>query len=106
MKNILLILLMMVIAYLLSACDSKNGSSIIEETTPDAAYRKILVAYFSWGGTTQQVAENIVRYSGGTLFRIETVNPYPTEYTPCTVVAYCSDVESWLKEIGIKVVDK
>lgn len=87
MKNILLILLMMVIAYPLSACDSKNDTSITEETTPEATDHKILVAYFSWGGTTQQVAENIARYSGGTLFRIETVNPYPTEYTPCTVVA-------------------
>lgn len=87
MKNILLILLMMVIAYPLSACDSKNDSSITEETAPEATDHKILVAYFSWGGTTQQVAENIARYSGGTLFRIETVNPYPTEYTPCTVVA-------------------
>lgn len=48
---------------------------------------KILVAYFSWGGTTQHMAQEIVRQTGADLFRIEPVVPYPTEYTPCTEVA-------------------
>ncbi|RHJ82686.1 flavodoxin [Parabacteroides sp. AM08-6] len=87
MKNIVLILFMLIATYPLLACERKNDSSIEENTIPEVRNRKILIAYFSWGGTTQQVAENIARYSGGTLFRIETVNPYPTEYTPCTEVA-------------------
>ena len=49
--------------------------------------KKILVAYFSWSGNTQYVAEQIAKQTGGTLFRIEPVKPYPTEYTPCTEVA-------------------
>ena len=48
---------------------------------------KILVTYFSWSGNTQYVAEQIAKQTGGTLFRIEPVKPYPTEYTPCTEVA-------------------
>lgn len=48
---------------------------------------KILIAYFSWGGNTQAVAEYISEQTQGDLFRIEPVNPYPTEYTPCTEVA-------------------
>lgn len=48
---------------------------------------KMLVAYFSWGGTTQRMAQEIVRQTGADLFRIEPVVPYPTEYTPCTEVA-------------------
>lgn len=48
---------------------------------------KILVAYFSWGGTTQRMAQEIVRQTGADLFRIEPVVPYPTEYPPCTEVA-------------------
>lgn len=48
---------------------------------------KILVAYFSWGGTTQRMAQEIVRQAGADLFRIEPAMPYPTEYTPCTEVA-------------------
>lgn len=48
---------------------------------------KILVAYFSWGGTTQRMAQEIARQTGADIFRIEPVIPYPTEYTPCTEVA-------------------
>lgn len=55
--------------------DTPNGDS------------KILVAYFSWGGTTQRMVQEIVRQTGADLFRIEPVVPYPTEYTPCTEVA-------------------
>jgi len=75
---------MMVVISPLSAC---SGNINLKQETPEIADRKILIAYFSWGGTTQQVAENIAKETGGTLFRIETVNPYPTEYTPCTEVA-------------------
>lgn len=49
--------------------------------------KKILIAYFSWGGNTQHVAEHIATLTDGTLFRIEPEKPYPTEYTPCTEVA-------------------
>lgn len=48
---------------------------------------KILVAYFSWGGTTRRMATQIAEQTGGTLFEIVPVTPYPTEYTPCTEVA-------------------
>ena len=49
--------------------------------------KKVLIAYFSWGGNTQHVAEYIASLTGGTLFRIEPEKSYPTEYTPCTEVA-------------------
>ena len=55
--------------------DTPNGNS------------KILVAYFSWGGTTQRMAQEIVRQTGADIFRIEPVVPYPTDYTECTEVA-------------------
>ena len=48
---------------------------------------KILVAYFSWGGTTQRMAQEIVNQTGADLFRIEPIVPYPTDYTACTEVA-------------------
>ena len=48
---------------------------------------KILVAYFSWGGTTQRMAQEIVRQTGADIFRIEPVVPYPTDYTKCTEMA-------------------
>ena len=58
-----------------------------EEPEKPVGSGKILVAYFSWGGTTQRMAQEIVRQTGADVFRIEPVVPYPTEYTPCTEVA-------------------
>ncbi len=49
--------------------------------------KKVLVAYFSWGGTTRRMAEAIQTVTGGDIFEIEPVVPYPTSYTPCTEVA-------------------
>ncbi len=73
--------------------------------TPTSGSR-ILVAYFSWGGTTQRMAQQIANLTEADLFRIEPVVPYPTEYTPCTVVAreekennarpaIANEVENW-----------
>lgn len=58
----------------------------------------ILVAYFSRAGenynvgviekgNTAIIAEMIGTYTGGDLFQIETVNPYPESYDECTEVA-------------------
>ncbi len=55
---------------------------------------KVLVAYFSHSGenygvgeikegNTQKVAQEIARQTGGTLFRIQPVKKYPTEYDDC-----------------------
>lgn len=75
----------------LACCSSKSPNNTEENTgnndNTEVTDRNILIAYFSWGGNTGQVAENIADHTGGTLFRIETVNPYPTDYTECTVVA-------------------
>ena len=48
---------------------------------------KILIAYFSWGGNTEAVANYIANQTQGELFRIEPVVPYPSDYTLCTEVA-------------------
>ena len=42
--------------------------------------KKVLIAYFSWGGNTKSIAEKIQGKTGGDLFRIETVESYPTDY--------------------------
>jgi flavodoxin len=40
----------------------------------------ILIAYYSWHGNTRKIAELIERRTGGTLFEIEPVQPYTTDY--------------------------
>jgi flavodoxin len=44
---------------------------------------KILVAYFSWGGNTRGIAQQIHQQSGGDLFEIECVTPYSSDYRTC-----------------------
>ncbi|MDD3338087.1 MAG: flavodoxin [Lachnospiraceae bacterium] len=75
--------------------DSSDSSS--ENSTSDSG-SKILVAYFSRAGenynvgtvekgNTQIMAEMIAEETGGTLFKVETVTPYPSSYDECTDVA-------------------
>ena len=47
------------------------------EAAPAPANGKVLVAYFSWGGTTRKVAQAIQQKTGG---EIKTEKPYPTDY--------------------------
>ncbi len=41
---------------------------------------KTLVAYFSWSGNTEALAKMIQAGTGADLFRIETAEPYPSDY--------------------------
>lgn len=51
------------------------------------ASAKSIVVYFSWGGTTKQLAEQIQKSTGADIFRLESEEPYPSSYTPTTKVA-------------------
>lgn len=44
---------------------------------------EILIAYFSWSGNTEKVADMIYEQVGGDLFEIVPANPYPTDYNEC-----------------------
>ena len=96
MKKYLIYLMMAAAVMAFGACspEDENEPQTPEIENPEKpddggedTNGKILVAYFSWGGTTQRMAQEIVRQTGADLFRIEPVVPYPTEYTPCTEVA-------------------
>ena len=41
---------------------------------------KVLVAYFSWGGNTRGIAEEIQKQTGADVFEITLVNPYSSDY--------------------------
>lgn len=117
MKKIFALILTVLLAFSLIACESKvqdNGinttpsatnqgdrqdsaSSNLPETEPPAG-AKVLVAYFSrtgenYGvgviekGNTEIIAEMIAAKTGGDLFRIESVNAYPSGYDDCTKMA-------------------
>jgi flavodoxin len=42
--------------------------------------KKILVAYFSHSGNTREIANQIHKSTGGDIFEIQTVKPYPDDY--------------------------
>lgn len=42
--------------------------------------RNILIAYFSWGGNTRGIAEEIEKQTGADLFEITLTEPYSTDY--------------------------
>ncbi|MDR0306443.1 MAG: hypothetical protein LBI42_06360 [Chitinispirillales bacterium] len=48
---------------------------------------KILVAYFSWSGNAKALAGQIAQKTGGNLFEIKTIKPYPAVYDECTKTA-------------------
>lgn len=89
MKKIFSLFITAIVSISLTACDNDEPEPEIPggDNTEVPENSKILVAYFSWGGTTLRMAQQIAEQTGGTLFEIEPVIPYPTEYTPCTEVA-------------------
>lgn len=115
MKKTVSILMVILILFSLVGCgqpaaDENNGanasSSEAEPTTPQTDAKptisaengsetteapeengKILVAYFSWSGNTEEMASYIAEQTGGDLYEIEPQNAYPTDYNECGDVA-------------------
>lgn len=84
----------MLCAYAFTAHVQGNTS----QTTDMEGNKKVLVAFFSRTGenyavgniskgNTHIIAEMLAKETGGKLFQIETVNPYPDEYKVCVDVA-------------------
>ena len=85
----------------LSACSQPARSTSPDEPSPaqgaapetdntpaaEAADASVLIAYFSWSGNTAEMAAQIQEQTGGDLFEIVPVEPYPTDYDECGEVA-------------------
>ena len=85
----------------LSACSQPASSTAPDEPAPaqgaapetstspaaEAADASVLIAYFSWSGNTAEMAAQIQEQTGGDLFEIVPVEPYPTDYDECGDVA-------------------
>ena len=88
MKKIMTLLTMlMIIVTSCTAAESEKSQLGSEGNGEYFDGKKVLVAYFSWGGTTRRMAEAIQEVTNGDIFEIEPVVAYPTSYTPCTEVA-------------------
>lgn len=65
--------------------------------------KKILVAYFSHWGHSQEFAEAIQRLTGGDLFEIETSQFYPEEHDPCSIQAHKEQLADFRPELTKRV---
>ena len=54
-----------------------SGAAVDNASAGDG---NVLIAYFSWGGNTQGIAEEIQRQTGADLFEITMVHPYSDDY--------------------------
>lgn len=60
-----------------------TGSGNVKSTSTQSNGQNdgnILIAYFSWGGNTRGIAQEVQRQTGADLFEIEMVTPYFTDY--------------------------
>lgn len=73
-----------------SESEAASAPAQIQSGTEDsggAAEGKVLVAYFSWSGNTEEMAAYIAEQTGGDLLEIQPETPYPTDYNECGDVA-------------------
>lgn len=60
-----------------------TGNGNVESSSAQSSGQdggSVLIAYFSWGGNTRGIAEEIQRQTGAELFEIQMVTPYSTDY--------------------------
>lgn len=58
-----------------------SATQLQAQTTPTG--KKILIAYFSWGGNTRAMAEQIKQATNADIFEIVPVAAYPKDYNAC-----------------------
>lgn len=82
------------------APESIDSSSESEGTTEKG---NTLVAYFSWSGNTQQMAEIVAQETGADLFEIATVTPYTDDYNTLLDVAQQEQSDGARPELNAQV---
>lgn len=85
-----------------AAAEPAAGSGAAEGETTGGS---ILVAYFSWSGNTQAMAQMIAEDTGGTLFQIEPATPYTDDYDTLLDVARQEQSDNARPELAAAVED-
>lgn len=92
---------------------SAPDSSVAEESSPADASETdepaeseeggILIAYFSWSGNTEQLAQMIQAETGGELFEIAPATPYTEDYNTLLDVAQQEQADNARPELASQV---
>ncbi|MDO4159508.1 MAG: flavodoxin [Prevotellaceae bacterium] len=110
MKKKILLLLICVVSIIGCSAGSNNKMNVEAKASDSSESsffkgKKVLIAYFSWGGTTERMAKEIQNVTGGDLFKIVPEKSYPTDYTECTEVAKVERDKDLRPAISGKVVN-
>lgn len=133
MKKLLSILLAMTLVFSLVACSGRNsfsgvstgsGPLVTSSETSEPPFELVetpeqsempseamdpteedgtLVAYFSWSGNTQKMAEIIAQETGADLFEIATATPYTDDYNVLLDIAQQEQGEDARPELDAQV---
>ena len=79
-----------------------SGAGIADAPASSA---KILIAYFSHTGNTENMANLIHASIGGDLFEIVTVDPYPEDYDACVAQARQEKADGYRPALSSEVTD-
>lgn len=85
------------------AAEAEEKVETMEGSTEEKGESSILVAYFSWSGNTQQMAEIIAQETGADLFEIATVTPYTDDYNTLLDIAQQEQGEDARPELNAQV---
>ena len=127
MKKLLSLILSMTLVFSLAACSgggatsSEGGTSEPSSQTPSESEAPsnsetpeesaepteetggTLIAYFSWSGNTEQMAQMIQTETGGDLFEIEPATPYTDDYNTLLDVAQQEQANNARPELASQV---
>lgn len=119
MTKLLKIITLLLAVFVLFSCGSKvskantennniiTANYIIEDDSLKAfniaANNNILIVYFTWSGNSRTLAGYAREITGGDIFEIVPVQPYPTQYRATTEQAREEQNNNYLPEIRNKV---
>lgn len=72
--------LLVVMMFTIVGCNQNNDSNFQQGINTEENNTHMLVAYFSWSGNTEKVAEEISRQTGADLYEIMPKEPYSKDY--------------------------
>jgi len=84
--------------------ETKNASTVAtSKELPLSDSKHIFVAYFSHSGNTRQIANQVHESTGGDIFEIQTVDPYPRDYDKVVEIAKQEQKSAYRPALKTKV---
>ena len=80
LKKLLSVMFVGTVVFSLAACSDGGGEEEQPETQAEESADATLIAYFSWSGNTEAVAQEIQAQTGADLFEIVPAEPYTDDY--------------------------